>query len=92
MTREEIYSRLSALLVTSFEVDATLIKPEAQLFQELGLDSIDAIDMVVTLQEWTGRPVPEEALRAVRTIDDVVSLVADHVADGPAASSGDPSG
>jgi acyl carrier protein len=92
VTRDEIYTRLSDLLVTSFEVDASLIKPEAQLFQELGLDSIDAIDMVVTLQEWTGRPVPEEALRAVRTVDDVVSLVADHVADGVSAPSGDPTG
>jgi acyl carrier protein len=92
VTRDEIYSRVSELLVTSFEVDAKLINPKAQLFQELGLDSIDAIDMVVTLQEWTGRPVPEEALRAVRTVDDVVSLVADHVADATGASSGDPSG
>ena len=92
MTRDEIYGRVSELLVTSFEVDAKLINPKALLFQELGLDSIDAIDMVVTLQEWTGRPVPEEALRAVRTVDDVVSLVADHVADATDASSGDPSG
>jgi acyl carrier protein len=92
VTRDEIYTRLSDLLVTSFEVDAKLIKPQAQLFQELGLDSIDAIDMVVTLQEWTGKPVPEEALRAVRTVDDVVSLVADHVADVAGASSADPSG
>ena len=94
MTRDEIYKRVSELLVTSFEVDAKLINPKALLFQELGLDSIDAIDMVVTLQEWTGRPVPEEALRAVRTIDDVVSLVADHVqaADGAGAHSGDPPG
>jgi acyl carrier protein len=92
VTRDEIYARVSELLVTSFEVDAKLINPKALLFQELGLDSIDAIDMVVTLQEWTGRPVPEEALRAVRTVDDVVSLVADHVSDGTGASSGDPSG
>ena len=92
MTRDEIYRRVSELLVTSFEIDPKQVVPQALLFQELGLDSIDAIDMVVRLQEWTGRRVPEEALRSVRTVDDVVSLVERHLAVGARESSGDISG
>jgi acyl carrier protein len=84
MTRAEILARLTEILVGSFEIDADKIKPEALLFQELGLDSIDAIDMVVRLQEWTGRRVPEEALRTIRTVDDVVTLVETHLdSDAP---------
>ena len=94
MTRDEILGRVREILVSSFDIDAAAIKPEALLFQELGLDSIDAIDMVVRLQEWTGRRVPEEALRKVRTVDDVVSLVAAHLAEGgaPGASPSGPAG
>jgi acyl carrier protein len=88
MSREEILARLSGILVESFEIDPKAIKPEALLFQGLGLDSIDAIDMVVRLQEWTGRRVPEEALRKVRTVDDVVSLVAAHLAEGEGQGGG----
>jgi acyl carrier protein len=88
MTRDEILARVSEILVGSFEIDAKAIKPQALLFQELGLDSIDAIDMVVRLQEWTGRRVPEEALRKVRTVDDVVSLVEAHLAEGEAQARG----
>jgi acyl carrier protein len=80
MTRDEIFAQVRDLLAKSFEIDPALIKPEAMLFQELELDSIDAIDMVVQLQEWTGRYVPEESLRGIRTVDDVVSLVESHLA------------
>jgi acyl carrier protein len=84
LTREEIFGRVRDLLVSSFQIDPKVVKPEARLFEELGLDSIDAIDMVVHLQEWTGRRVAEEALRKVRTVDDIVGLVEAHLAEGPA--------
>jgi acyl carrier protein len=82
MTRDEIFARIVEILSKTFEIDPVRITPGALLFQELDLDSIDAIDLVVQLQEWTGRHVPEEGLRAVRTVDDVVNLVEKHLADG----------
>jgi acyl carrier protein len=89
MTRDEIFGRVREILVGSFEIDAAAVTPKALLFQELGLDSIDAIDMVVRLQEWTGRRVPEEALRKVRTVDDIVTLVEAHLAQGQADAEGE---
>jgi acyl carrier protein len=86
MTRDEIYDRIRVLLAERFGVDPVRVTPEAQLFQDLDLDSIDAIDMAVELQEWTGRQVPEEALRSIRTVADVVSIIEMHLAqvDGDA--------
>lgn len=92
MTRDEIYARLRDLLAQRFEVAPERITPTTRLFQDLDLDSIDAIDMAVELQEWTGRRLPEEALRAVRTVDDVVSMVASHLAEGDATSGPPPGG
>jgi acyl carrier protein len=82
MTRPEILARVVEVLSKTFDIDPKRITPQALLFQELDLDSIDAIDMVVQLQDWTGRRVPEEALRGVRTVDDVVSLVEAQLAGG----------
>jgi len=79
MTRDEIFARLRDLLAQSFNIDPGRIVGQARLMEDLDLDSIDAIDMVVQLQEWTGRHVPEEALRSIRTVDEVVTMVENHL-------------
>ena len=84
MTRDEIFARVRELLTKTFGLPAEKVTPTALLQQDLDLDSIDAVNLVVYLQDWTGREVPEEALRAVRTVDDVVSMVETHLAGGPA--------
>ena len=76
MTRDEIFSKIQATLVEMFELAPEEVTLEARLYQDLDLDSIDAIDMVVKLQELTGKRVEEEAVRAVRTVGDIVELVA----------------
>ena len=75
MTRDEIFSALSDALQEMFEVPAEKIAESALLYQDLDLDSIDAIDLVVKLQELTGRKIKPEQFKAVRTVGDVV----DHV-------------
>lgn len=74
-TREQILSELRALMSEMFDLDGEKIVPSAHLVDELGLDSIDAIDMAARLEEMTGCRVPEDALRKIRTVDDVVTAV-----------------
>ena len=94
MTRDEIQARVSGLLAQRFNIDPARITPEARLFQDLDLDSIDAIDMAVELQTWTGRRLSEESLKSIRTIGDVVTTIEQHLAAGGEAggSSGAPTG
>lgn len=75
MTRDEILSELRKTMEEMFEVPPGDVKPESHLIDDLGLDSIDAIDMAVRLQEMTGTSVEEAALKELRTVDDVVGLV-----------------
>lgn len=71
-----IYAEVSALLETLFEIDPQDIKPEARLYEDLELDSIDAIDMVVQLQKKVGKKIKPEEFKAVRTVQNVVDAVA----------------
>lgn len=73
--RHEVYTALVERMVALFDFEAEKITPQANLFTDLDLDSIDAIELAVQLQELTGRRVDEEALRGLRTVDDVVELV-----------------
>ncbi len=85
MTREQIYEKVTKLMADLFDLDKAALKPETT-FQDLGLTSIDAIDLVVELQTMTGRKVNEAGLREVRTIGDIVALVEKHLAQGESSA------
>ncbi|MEH6532672.1 MAG: acyl carrier protein [Photobacterium frigidiphilum] len=75
VNRNEVFNQVRDALVELFELDADDIKPEAQLYQELDLDSIDAVDLVVHLQNLTGKKIKPDEFKAVRTVDDIVDAV-----------------
>jgi len=76
MTEQEtIYQEVSELLHKLFELDPQDIKPESRLFEDLELDSIDAVDMVVHLQKKTGKKIKPDEFKSVRTVQDVVDAV-----------------
>ena len=68
-------TQLRGVLASEFEIAPDDIHPEADLFEDLDIDSIDAIDMLSRLRELTGKEVPAEALKSVRTVGDVVTLL-----------------
>jgi acyl carrier protein len=74
-TRTEILARLAEKMADMFEVEESSIRPDTHLFEDLDLDSIDAIDLAVHLQEYTGKKVDEGSLRDLKTVDDVVELI-----------------
>jgi acyl carrier protein len=75
MTKEEILEELSAYLVEYFEVSRSAITLESKLYEELNLDSIDAVDLIVKLQEITQQKIAPTDFKQVRTIGDVVEKV-----------------
>ncbi|MYM63985.1 acyl carrier protein [Pseudomaricurvus sp. HS19] len=74
-TQAEIYQYIVDAMVRLFELDADDITPESHLYQDLDIDSIDAVDLVVELKQWTGKKIQPEAFKSVRTVQDVVEAV-----------------
>lgn len=74
-TKDEILCTVQDILVAEFELDRAAIRLDAHLADELDLDSIDAIDLAVRLEEKSGQALEEEELKALVTIRDVVELV-----------------
>lgn len=71
MSQEDISTRFHELLVERFELNPDDIRPEARLYEDLDLDSIDAIDLAIVVRELTGRKVTPQEFRNVRTVADV---------------------
>lgn len=74
-SKEEIYERVQSLLVELFEVDPAKVSLDAQLYQDLEVDSIDAIDLILQLKDYTGKKVRPEDFKHVRSVGDVVEAV-----------------
>jgi len=73
--RDEIYQVLSEILVSLFEIEEDEISLDAHLYEDMDLDSIDAVDLVVKLREITGKKIEPEDFKQVRTVKDVVDAV-----------------
>lgn len=74
-TKDSIYEYLCQVMEELFELDPSEIKPESQLYEELDIDSIDAVDMMVKLKQFTGKKISPSAFKDVRTVQDVVDAV-----------------
>lgn len=76
-TEEEIHGELKTLFAEIFEIDGSKVNPQAKLYEDLGLDSIDAIDLIIKLQELTGKRMQPDEFKSVRTVQDVVDVLHD---------------
>jgi acyl carrier protein len=78
MTEQEIIDRINTSLAEEFELDPAVMTPEATLFDELGLDSLDVVDMVIVLEAAFGFKIrEEEAIRQIRTLNDIHQFIID---------------
>lgn len=75
MTRDEIHQQLKTILFENFEIELERITLEANLYEDLDLDSIDAVDLVIHVQELIGTKVGPDEFKAARTVNDVITAV-----------------
>jgi acyl carrier protein len=74
-TDAEVLARLREMLRDTFEIDPARVTPEAHLFTDLQLDSIDAVDLAIHVQDMTGMRIKPEDFKNVRTVGDVIATV-----------------
>ena len=75
MTESEIRQILTDALVNLFEIEPERIAPDTNLYEDLEIDSIDAIDLIDYIKRQTGRKLLADDFRSVRTMEDVVQAV-----------------
>ena len=73
ITRDDIFEILKGILVDDFEIVPENVVLDADLFEDLELDSVDAVDLAVRLQQHTGKKVSPAEFKQIRTVADVVN-------------------
>jgi len=87
MTDAEIISLVNDSLVEEFELESSVMVPEAEIFAGLGLDSLDIVDMVVVLEGAFGIKIrDDESLREIRTLGDIHNFILQKKRETEAAS------
>ncbi len=81
VTRPEILEQISRELQALFDLPKANITLQARLYEDLDLDSIDAVDLVVRLQEITNKRIRPDQFKSVRTVEDIVDAVEELVGD-----------
>ncbi len=76
MTKEEIVTLTNQVFEESFELAPEKLTPQAKIFEELGLDSLDIVDLIVALQKKFKVQIREdERVRTIRTLEDIYAFI-----------------
>jgi len=74
-TRSEVSKKITSTLSDLFEVDPEAISESALLYEDLDIDSIDAVDLIIELKSFTGLVIDPDNFKSVKTIEDVINIV-----------------
>jgi acyl carrier protein len=76
MTEQEIIDKTNTVFEEAFEIEKERLVPQAHIFTDLGLDSLDIVDLVVALQNTFGVKIRnEEKVRDIRTLQDIYQFI-----------------
>lgn len=81
-TRAEIFQHVSQLMCDMFEIAPEDLKEDAHLYDDLDIDSIDAVDLIVELKNYTGKKIAPEDFKSVETVGDIITAVEELLGDG----------
>jgi acyl carrier protein len=74
-TNEEILEHVKLVFIENFDIEGANIVLDAKLYDDLDIDSIDAVDFMVALKKKTGNKIDPDAFKQVRTVGDIVQAV-----------------
>ena len=74
-SQDEIYQKIVSVLEELFEIDARQISTQSRLYEDLDLDSIDAVDLIIELKKLTGKKIQPNDFKSIRNVQDVIDAV-----------------
>ncbi len=75
MNQEEALLKIREIFAKNFSIKPEDVMPTSKLYEELSLDSLDAVDLVLELQDLTGKKIKPEVFKGVRTVQDVIMII-----------------
>jgi acyl carrier protein len=83
---EQVLQVVNDTLVSEFELDRATITAQARMREDLGMDSLDGVDLIVALEKALGVQIPEDIARQMKTVGDIYAYVQKAAAEKTAAA------
>ncbi|MCM1114239.1 MAG: acyl carrier protein [Clostridium sp.] len=74
-----VFEKLKTILAEQLDVEETNITSESLLVEDLGADSLDAIDIVMSVEDEFGIEVPDEIIEKMESVGDIISFVENNI-------------
>ena len=74
-----VFEKVVSILSDQLEIDETTITPDTLIVDDLGADSLDVVDLVMSIEDEFEIEVPDEAIEEIKTVNDIVKFVEDHI-------------
>ena len=75
-----MYERLKKLVVEQLGVDEADVKPEASFVDDLNADSLDLVELIMSLEEEFGMEISDEDAEKIKSVGDAQEYIEEHVA------------
>ena len=76
MTKEELFGKIQEVLESDFEIEKDNVKMDSKLFEDLDLDSIDAVDLLSKIKQYMpGKQIDPEMFKSAKTVENVIDLL-----------------
>ena len=76
MTKEELFGKIQEVLESDFEIEKSEVKMDSKLFEDLDLDSIDAVDLLSKIKQYMpGKQIDPEMFKNAKTVENVIDLL-----------------
>lgn len=76
-----IFDEVKEILAEQLDIDPEKIEMTSNLQTDLGADSLDAIDIVMSIEDQYGIEVPDSVIENMRSVEDIVSFIENNVED-----------
>ena len=75
-SKAEIFSQTKAVMARLFDLEESQLHPEARLYEDLDIDSIDAVDLLIELKKFSAAEINPEDFKEAKTLQDIVNIIA----------------
>lgn len=70
-----VFDKIREIIVEQLDVDEDKVTPEASITEDLGADSLDVVDLVMSIEESFDIEIPDEEVENIKTVGDIVKFI-----------------